>query len=175
MASLRDRLLSKELPSIEYPIEVSDPSDLLHKAAQAQAKLAELTRKGTKRGSDAFKRAERAAKRAEKALDGCYVKVRFRALSAHDYDALIDAHPPTAAQKAEEEEGDTVWNEDTFRPALIALCAEDEMSEQDWAEVLGRMSKGERRALWVTVLNLNEFNRQPNLAAVGKGLSGIQR
>jgi len=166
--SIKDALLNRELPSIEYPFEIKNPTDLTRQLTAAESTANDILRSG-KKTSTKYKTAKRDLESIARALEGCYVKIKITSLPADEYDALIDAHPPTAEQKTKEGEGDTIWNEDTFRPALLAACTDEGMTADDWSAALKKMSKGERRSIWVAVLTLNESNRQPNLDAVGKG------
>lgn len=93
--------------------------------------------------------------------------VTLRGLPADEFQVLIEEHPPTAEQAAA---GD-IWNEDTFRPALLSasevpLDGEQPLSPEDWAALGPTMPLGERNALFDTALALND--RAP-LDAVGKG------
>lgn len=62
------------------------------------------------------------------------LELQFRALSAHELDALRAKHPPTVEQKAN---GFSV-NQETFQPALVSACLTDpemtyEEAQQMWA------------------------------------------
>lgn len=166
--SIKDALLNRELPSIMYPFEIKDPTELTRQLSAAESTANDILRSG-KKTTAKYKTAKRDMEAIAKAIESCFVKIKITSLPADEYDALIDAHPPTAEQKAEDGEGDTLWNEDTFRPALLAACTDEGMTADDWSAALKKMSKGERRSIWVAVLTLNESNRQPSLEAVGKG------
>lgn len=59
----------------------------------------------------------------------------FRSVGRAAYDALVDAHQPTPAQRARAKSlgmGEIAWNPDTFPPALVALCLQDpDLSEAE--------------------------------------------
>lgn len=65
--------------------------------------------------------------------DAVSLKMKFQALGGKDYDKLLEAHPPTAAQKRQ----NASFNIDTFAPALIAAVSLEprlsvEQAEQLW-------------------------------------------
>lgn len=62
------------------------------------------------------------------------LRMKFQAMGGKDYDKLIEAHPPTAAQKRQ----NASFNIDTFAPALISAVSLEprlsvEQAEQLWA------------------------------------------
>lgn len=76
------------------------------------------------------------------------LKMKFQAIGGKDYDKLIEAHPPTAAQKRQQ----ASFNIDTFAPALIAACSLSprltvEQAEQLW--VSEDWSGGEASTLYL--------------------------
>lgn len=174
--SLLDDIKARELPSESYKLAKKDTT--LAQAAYSAATMAlrRLESKGEKKSTAAYKRAAKSVDETQQALDACYIELIVRALPADEYDALIDKHPPTEAQeaKAKEKSEEIVWNEDTFKPALLSASVDGDMSADDWSAALKKMTKAESRELWVMCLTLNEMSRQPDLDSVGKGLGALQ-
>lgn len=68
----------------------------------------------------------------EVVVDGETLEMTFRALSAHDLDALQAKHKPTMEQRGR----GFAFNPNTFAPALVAACSvEPKMSEEDTEEI----------------------------------------
>jgi hypothetical protein len=164
MASLRARLLARERPRAEFRLRITDPAtaDRALREASTAWRLA-VYRDGD--DSDAARDAKAKADEAQAEVDACYETLQLTALPPADMEALITAHPPTAEQR---EAGQTPWNTETFRPALLAACVEGDMTEADWADFItkGPVSLGEVAALWAAALGVND--RTPD-ASVPKG------
>ena len=109
------------------------------------------------------------AARAE--VDGCYEQIVLRAMPPADYERLIAAHPPTDEQRGKGE----IWDPDSFRPALLAACADGDMTEQDWVAFLAEhVSAAERQGLYVAALAVNEQERVAESVSVPKGWTQIR-
>lgn len=84
---------------------------------------------------------------ARAALDACYEQITLVAMPAEDWDALLEAHPPSD----EKAKASGAWcNPMTLLPAGLVACVQDsELEEQDWAEyvVTGAMGPGDAVAL----------------------------
>ncbi len=93
-------------------------------------------------------------KAATTALGACYEPVVLTALHPAQMEALLGKHPPTDAQR---EQNRSVFNPDTFIPALLAASIESDMTEDDWAEYTstGAMTAGEVSSLFSTAWELN--------------------
>lgn len=190
--SQRERLLGRPRPSLPYRLLV-DPEGL--ETANAELERARNQSRQTSRRSDSTeaqrRKAEKAAEKAQQAVDGCYETVTLRALpTAGDVttEKLIAAHPPTQEQmaraKAERESAQQQgrdlpslpdWNDDTFPSALLAACAETEMTEDDWREFLAEhVSDGEARGLWMAALAVNERERVADPLVLPKGWTGMR-
>lgn len=170
--SLKKKLTDRAMPSVVQTIQLADATDA---AAALQAATVTHRRAVIKDEPAELKRARAALKRAQKAYDACFAEVVLRAIPPRDYEALICDHPPTEEQMAGTTPDDAPqWNRETFRPALIAACAEGDMTATDWAEFLAaRASRGEGDALFVAALAVNENQRLPEAAMLPKGSPGI--
>ncbi len=76
------------------------------------------------------------------------LKMKFQAIGGKEYDKLLEAHPPTAAQKRQQ----AAFNLDTFAPALISAVSLNprltvEQAEQLW--VSPDWSGGEASTLYL--------------------------
>src|SRR5690606_29530626 len=122
--------------------------------------------------SPEYRRAQRQLEAAQAEVDSCYETIVLRALptsGAVTIEKLKAAHPPTpeqlervkaeresARQRGEEPPPWPEWNEDTFPAALLAACAESDMTEDDWREFLANnVSAGEASGLWMAALAVN--------------------
>jgi len=139
---LKDRLAQRKLPSTTYRLRVDDD-------AAARTKLAAA--------SDA---ADVAA--AQAVVDACYEDLVVTALPPVEMEALLAAHPATEAQRAKDK---TVFNPDTFVPALLAACVDSDVTEADWADYTtkGAMTGGEVNALFATAWEINYRDPSPAL------------
>jgi hypothetical protein len=90
------------------------------------------------------------------------------------YEWLMEAHPPTDEQKAEELErsgSEAPYNADTFAPALIAACVEDPaMSPADADEMLAEWTFTEAMTVFTTCM---EVCTGTQIASLGKGYGGM--
>jgi hypothetical protein len=87
--------------------------------------------------------------------DGAEValSVKYRAISSKAYDALMEAHPPTAEQK----KANQVYNVDTFAPALIsAVSCEPTLSYEQAKEIYDSpdWSGGELSSLFIKAMQV---------------------
>ncbi|TKG58899.1 hypothetical protein [Prauserella endophytica] len=141
--------------------------DTQQKEALANAHMSLVLAKAAHaEGSDELREAERKYEEAKQQVEACYEPLTLVALPPEDYEALIAAHPPTAEQKKQDPE--VTWNEDTFRPALLSVTVEGDVTEQDWAEMYktGQINIGEFRELVYACLLVNNRATDPLL---GKG------
>lgn len=190
----RGRLLSRPRPSIGYPLLVVDQADLARaqaelaaaKADQRQVVLAAKSAKPTA----ASRRADQRVTDAQAAVDRCYETIVLTALpTAGEVTAekLAAAHPPTdaqmakaakdraeAAQRGEPPPPWPAWDDDTFRPALLAACCGNGMTAADWATFLaGHVSDGEAGGLWRACLAVNERERVADPLVIPKGSTAM--
>jgi hypothetical protein len=150
-ASVRDVLARKVRPSRSYRFLVTDPTEAEQALAHAQHGL-RIALLGDDEKAKAA--AHKAVEDARDALDGCWHTIRLVSLPAPQFTALLAEHPPTKDQRREGAE----WNPDTFHPALIAACAQDEgLTAEQWAAELDsdRWSQGERNELFNLALDVN--------------------
>lgn len=200
--SLRARLAARERPHLDYPLLVDDPTGPRERLARAQQalrvavvrydeaahgrarerlaeagsgdeeRLAELRRAldGHDRAEQAVADARAELNEAAAELEACYETVRLRAMRPEAYEQLIADHPPTAEQQADPDS--PPWNEKAFIPALLAACAEGDMTADDWSALLAGdddghgLSRAERFELRTTVVGLNEKARFADPAAL---------
>ena len=189
--SQRERLLGRPRPSLAYRLLVD--GDGLEQARKEHERVRVRTRQTLLRadpGSPEYRKAQRDLDKAQAAVDVCYETIVLRALPTDGEvtsEKLMAAHPPTDEQvarvkaerdKAHQQGRDLApwpeWNDDTFPAALLAACAESDMSEQDWREFLaGHVSDGEKRGLWLAALAVNERERVADPLVLPKGLTGM--
>lgn len=161
--SLRARLAERRRPHLPYPLLVDDPTEAQQQLDAARQELRQVLI----RGDDTIA-AQAAVAQAQADLDGCYAHITLTALRPADYEALIAAHPPTVVQAAETPP--QIWNPDSFRPALLAACADGDMTADDWTSFLAeRCSQGERQGLYVAALIVNEQERIAEPLVLPKG------
>ena len=189
----RGRLLGRPRPSIGYPLQVVDRETLAVAQSElgaAQADLRQVVLADKPKTSAARRKADQRVAAAQAALDLCYETITLVALpTAGEVTAetLAAAHPPTDAQMAkvrqEREQAARrgeppppwpVWNDDTFRPALLAACSSNGMSEQDWATFLAQhVSAGEATGLWLACLAINQRERVADPLVIPKGSTAM--
>lgn len=172
MTSQRDRLLGRSRPSAPYRLLVdADAVGPAHQALLEAQGLARQAKLQTGKGRAAtIRKAEAAVAQAQAALDACYEVITFTALEPAAVEALMNAHPPTQAQlataTADREEAQQrgerdlpdwpEWNEDTYKPAMLAACCDNGMTADDWATFLrSNLSTGERSDIWQHVVAVN--------------------
>lgn len=187
----RARLLGRARPSLSYRLLVDAEGAERAQLALSRARSADRQVRLAERGEDASEAAARGVTEAEAELSACYEAIRLRALplaGAVTVEALIKAHPPTPAQlaaaRAEREEAQQrgeappdwpMWDDDTFRPALLAASAADAgMSADDWTTFLAEhVSVGEALGLWHACLSINQQQRIADPVVLPKGSMGI--
>lgn len=189
MSDQRQRLLSRPRPSIGYPIQVVDQQTLTAaqvELGEAQAALRQVVLAAKPKTSAARRKADQRVAAAQAALDLCYETITLVALpTAGEVTAetLAAAHPPTEAQmaKARQERQEAqqrgeppdpwpAWNEDTFRPALLAACCTNGMTQDDWRQFLSEhVSMGEANGIWLACLAINQRERVADPLVIPKG------
>lgn len=141
--SLRERLAARARPTASFHLRVDDDTS-------AQADLVAAQAVGLPERITA----------AQAAVEACYERLELSALPPADMEALLEAHPPTPDQP-----GNTMFNQATFVPALIAACVDSDMGEDDWAEFVakGPITRGEVLALFNACWDLNHRTPDINL------------
>lgn len=171
--SLKDDLSERQLPSVPYSVQKTDPSKAESTLAQAAKMLRQAEVKGDK---DEIRKRNAAVARAENRVKACFTIFELHAIEPDEYEDLICEHPPTPEQIAEagaDPSQRPEWNEATFYPALLARCVDGDMTADDWAEFLAkRLSRGERRQLEYTLVAINENVRLPEAMVLPKGSLG---
>lgn len=139
---LKDRLASRQRPSTTYRLRIDDD-------AAARSELAAA--------HDADSIAA-----AQAVVDACYETLTITALPPVEMEALLAAHPATDEQRAKDK---TVFNQDTFVPALLAACIDSDVTEADWADYVskGAMTTGEVNALFAAAWEINYRDPSPSL------------
>lgn len=168
-ASQRDRMMNRQLPSVVQAIVIDDPTAALRALAHADRVYQHAVRSGD---AAQIKRTKAALTRAQNKHDACFEHLTIRALRTPVYEKLIAEHPATpeqiAAAPAPHEAPQ--WNRETFRPALLAACVENDMTAEDWAAWMEEhSSRGEGDKLFVVTLALNEAERLPESVMLPKG------
>lgn len=167
--SQKERLKHRKLPSVTESILVDDPTNALRSFQRAQRVWEHAVRSGD---AEQVNRTQAALTRAEKKLDTCYEHIVLRALRPKEYEELIGEHPPTPEQVAEAPSPHErpQWDRETFRPALLAACAENDMTAEDWVEFIEEhAATGEGNKLFVAAIAVNESVRLPEAAMLPKG------
>jgi hypothetical protein len=160
--SLREALASKRSQQTHYDLVIGDSAE---PEAALQAASADLRLAQHRDDQDAMTAARVSVEEARAALQACLHRIHFQPLEPDVFEALIGAHEPTKAQRAEGER----WNPSTFRAALIAACAVDaDLSEQEWAAELAgkRWSHADRDEIFAAALAANVV---PRSLSVPKG------
>jgi len=163
---------------VPFAVLVVDGDEL----EEAQRKLAEAAerRRRAERNLDPDKPervkehdlAKQAVKRAEKTFESCWEKILLTAMPPDEFEDLKAEHPPTDEQL--KKDPDLEYNKATFRPALLAACAEGGHSAEEWQDMLNQQfSDGERQELFTTALAINAGTRVVESVVLPKGSNGI--
>jgi hypothetical protein len=153
---LRERLLSRERPTLRIPIAVEDVTTPSREVALAEDAWRTSFLGVGDRQEERSARARKVLDAAVARLDSCYEHVTVRALEPEEFEALVDEHPAR-------EDVDEAWNDETFPWALFYACADDDLSAQEWEEFLKkRCSQAERDVLLLAAQQVNV--RAPSLA-----------
>jgi len=162
--SQRERLLGRRLPTMRVKIRVDFSAEADELVALHEAALRDLD-ECQARGADLGEAAARVEETAA-AVEPLYETLTVSPLAPLEYEALIQAHPPTEQQQGQ----GYIWNPEGFMPALMAACIgrdlppEDRMTEKDWVSLLtsaSAASAGELTALYGLCVRMND--RAPDL------------
>ncbi|MEV7804985.1 hypothetical protein AB0O28_18750 [Microbispora sp. NPDC088329] len=173
MSSLRERLRSRERPSLDYELPVGDVVGAQRDLAAAEEAHRQALRHAAKiataeDASDAEQAEAQAAveetraavAQAEEALDACYEHIKLTAMPPDDYEALKALHPPRPGTD------DTEYNAATFPRECFLRCA-TELTPEEWAPILREnLTNAEREDLYLLADAVN--SRLVN-AALPKG------
>jgi len=121
-------------------------------------------------------RAEQALEELENRLrdEDAIVEFTFRSIGRAAYDALANAHQPTALQRAQAKAlgmGEIMWNTETFPPALVAASLVEPKLSAEEVESIWRddnWNQAELNALLQAAVEVNGTRRTVEL---GKGSS----
>lgn len=141
--SLRDRLAARQRPTVTFLLRIDEDGAALAELAAAQAVGAP----------------ERVAA-AEAAVEACYERLTINALPPADLEALVEAHPPSEAERDKK-----IFNMPTFLPALLAACVDSDITEDEWATLTtkGPLTQGETTALFQAAWEINYRSPDPGL------------
>lgn len=123
---------------------------------------------------------ERVAQLEQRLVDeDAVVAFTFRSIGRAAFSALVDAHQPTAAQRAKVKtlglgNGGMLWNPDTFPAALIAACLEEPKLTEEQALALwsdDSWNAAELQELLEAAVEVNETRR---MAELGKDSAKIR-
>lgn len=142
-------------------------------AAMAEVEAAEQALLMAEANSAALPPARERLEAARAAMAPFAEVMEATTLPPHEYDALVDEHPPTDEQRAR----GATFNLDTFPAALLAACLQQDREPvmpaedwQAWAKTPGAVASGELTALFNICVQVND--RSPSVH-VGKGRAQI--
>jgi hypothetical protein len=139
--SQRDRLLSRRIPALRVPTRVAYSAEA-EEAFRAHDEAVQDLRSASFRLASLDEVRARVAE-TKAALEPFQEILHVSPLPTPTYEALVAAHPPTAADPP-----GSSWHTDTFVPALLAACVGQDvpegerMSEQDWADWIATAGAG---------------------------------
>lgn len=181
-ATAADLFGKKPATTVHYVVLDPALAQQWEEAVQERDTAQKLTAVSTEQVGSVAERLRKAEKRLDKLRTEVAehtVAVRLRAMSRPTWDALISEHPPTEAQIEQWEKDGAIaiwrpmWNEETFSPALLALCAVDDdghelMPVDKWQDIWKseEWSAAELNGLSRAAVNINNLTRVPDL---GKG------
>ena len=129
-----EKLASKKPRSAEFVLVLDEQAVDEYEQARAAVGMAELMARqpdGSTGADPAIALAKDRLAGAEAAYRDAVFALRFEALARHEYAALLAANPPTAEQKARDED----YNVDKFAPALCAACSLDGLESEDFVRL----------------------------------------
>lgn len=143
---LKDRLATRQRPTVTYSLRIDDDTRPRSELAAAQA------------DGD-----EGRIVAAQLAVEACYEQLTITALSPLDMEELIQAHQPT--DELRKRNANVLFNPATFVPALFAACVDSDVDEESWAEYTSRgpMTPGETNSLFNAVWGVNYREPDPAL------------
>lgn len=128
-----DHLVSRKRPNTKVVAIALDPELAeQHAVAKRAQEMAAARAAGSSDDSERYTelwQAEAALAEIEARLrdEDAVAYFTLRSVGRAAYDAVVDTHQPTPAQRAKAKSlgiGEIAWNPDTFPPALVALCLE---------------------------------------------------
>lgn len=151
ISPLRAALAAKTRLETSYRIPVRPTEEI--EAAGRKVALARQVLAGAALVSDeAATLAQTKADEALAAYEACFHKVRFVGLTEEDFDALVQLHPPTPEQAAE----DHLWHPDTFQWALVEACAQDsDLTAAEWQAEVSSWERAEKLKFLSTAMDCN--------------------
>lgn len=120
---LKDRLAARKRPSTTYSLRIDSDDIAREELAAAQA------------AGDETRIAQ-----AWTAVEACYEQLTITALPPAQLEELLATHPPLEGDRSKK-----IFNSATFIPALLAVCVDSDITEEDWVEytTTGAMTAGE--------------------------------
>lgn len=168
MSSIRDTLARKRRRRAYYDVPIADiPDELRETLAQARRDLlAAQSRNGGDGDIKKVSAARTAVAEADTAIQECFHRLWFTAMTRSDYEALV-------AEQPEVPEGASVTEaQELTRPFYLALLAasaeagegEESLTPEEWDTALASWSMAEEQALFGVALRLN--------SSLGSGSAG---
>ena len=151
--SLKDRLAAKAARRVTLPIATRDPLGEFEDLQRTTVALSIHPKDGD---LDELARLTAEHEAAQAAYDAVFVEVEFQALSAADYEAVLDQYlDPDSAEDGEELVSD--WAQ--ALPDLVAACCVDpELQDVEWwREQFAKdvWSAGDKVSLRIELIRLN--------------------
>lgn len=165
-SSLRAALAAKKSLRTHFDLAIVD-GDVIE-AAQRRLEVARQMAAAVmlQDDPDVTARADEVLARAEAERDACFHRIYFRGLHETEFDALVQLHPPTAEQAADQ----WLWNPDTFNLGLLEACAVDsDLTAQEWAEEIADVERWTRADKKQLISMCLAANQQTMADAVPKG------
>lgn len=168
----RKKATTKTVPIALDP-ELAVELEEARQARDSAARAAAIRDKDTDAQAALWQAEERVAALEQRMRDEDAVAYfTLKSIGRAAYDALVDAHQPTGAQRAKAKSlgiGELAWNHETFPPALVAAClVEPQLSEEEVASLWrdDSWNQAELQALLQAAIEVNGTRRTVEL---GKG------
>jgi len=149
-----------DIPQVEHEVAQKAAEDLVLAKNTVRAAQFLQAREGKRDDIvEALAAAQREVEAAQQRVDDCFFRVWFVGMREDNFDALVNAHPPTdeqreQARKAGEEE--PIWNEDVLPFELLEHCAqESDLTAEQWREEIEGWTRAEKAEILSRVLDCN--------------------
>lgn len=151
MQTMEEILGQIRLPEDVYKLCLRPDLRVEWEKAEAELEAARRDDAGSLAGvGTATKAAARRVQQIEAEMEEHTLSITLRALTHKQWTDLVAAHPP----REDSDEG--IWNGQTFSRALLAACAaEPDVSEEQAAALVDRLTLGQWNNLQEVLFNLN--------------------